>query len=83
MTNHTFQDTNITQRESDVYINATHLCDLADKRWHNYFQNIGTKAFIEQLSIETEIPALGMWGLVQIKKGGRKNEQGTWVHPQF
>ncbi len=82
MTNHTFQDTNITQRESDVYINATHLCDLADKRWHNYFQNIGTKAFIEQLSIEAGIPASGMWGLVQIKKGGRKNEQGTWVHPQ-
>jgi hypothetical protein len=23
-----------------------------------------------------------MWGLVQIKKGGVKNEQGTWVHPQ-
>ncbi len=80
--NHPIQDTNVRQRESDGYINASHLCDLANKRWHNYFQNTGTKAFIDELSIETGIPASSMWGLVQIRKGGVKNEQGTWVHPQ-
>ena len=80
--NHAFQDTNVMQRKSDGYINASHLCDLANKRWHNYFQNRGTKAFVDELSIETGIPALSMWGLVQIRKGGVKNEQGTWVHPQ-
>ena len=79
---HAIQDTNVMQRESDGYINASHLCELANKRWHNYFQNTGTKAFIDELSIETGIPASSMWGLVQIRKGGVKNEQGTWVHPQ-
>ena len=66
--NHTFQDKNIMQRESDGYINASHLCELANKRWHNYFQNTGTKAFIDELSIETGIPASSMWGWFKSEK---------------
>ena len=80
--NHNFQGASIMQRESDGYINANHLCDMANKRWSNYFQNTGTKSFIDELSSVTGIPVTGSWGLVQIKQGGVQGEQGTWVHPQ-
>ena len=69
----------ISQRVTDGYVNATAMCKAVGKRWSHYFENITTKAFIQELSSVVGIPANG---LVQTITGGIPHLQGTWVHPQ-
>lgn len=76
---HKVQDSIIEQRAVDGYINATAMCKAAGKRFNHYYDNDSNKAFIQELSSDTGIPALE---LVQIIKGGEPHLQGTWVHPQ-
>lgn len=68
------------QRTVDGYINATQLCQQANKRWSNYFQNSSTKEFLKVLSTVTGIPVTG---LVQTSQGGSPENQGTWIHPDI
>ena len=70
----------IPQRPRDGYINATALCKKAGKLFADYNRATQTKAFLEELSLDMEIP---ISNLVQIIRGrGDTIEQGTWVHPQ-
>lgn len=59
------------------YVNATKLCQSADKLWGHYYYNQRTKDFLTVLSGDVGI---SISELVISKKGGTK--QGTWVHPQ-
>lgn len=76
---HEVQGQIIYQRPSDGFINATAMCQAAGKRWNHYISNATTKAFVDELSSETGIPATV---LIQSVSGGRPEFQGTWVHPQ-
>lgn len=74
----TFGDVTIQAREKDQYVDATLLCKLAGKQWHDYGRLKRTNAFLGQLESETGIPVLE---LVQVSHGGRDGEKGTWIHP--
>ena len=70
----------VTQRPEDGYINATLLCQRAGKSFFDYHRLGQTKAFLEELSLETGIPVSN---LVHVIRGrGDKLSQGTWVHPK-
>ena len=70
----------IPQRPRDGYINATLLCQRANKLFADYYRLAGTKEFLDALSADMGIP---ISALVQLVKGGNeKLAQGTWVHPQ-
>ena len=70
----------IPQRSRDGYINATLLCQRAEKRFHDYSRSKQTIAFIDELSSKAGIPVLD---LVQTIKGGNNRlALGTWVHPK-
>ncbi|MFC1616263.1 KilA-N domain-containing protein [Patescibacteria group bacterium] len=73
----------IRQRSIDGYIDATSMCQAKNKRFNDYSRLGSSKAFIQELSSDTGIPVSGKKGLVQQIKGGRPEDQGTWVHPQI
>lgn len=62
-------------RSSDGYVNATKMCQSAGKLWANFYHLLGTKAFLEELSIALGIPV----DKLIISTCGRYS--GTWVHP--
>lgn len=76
---HKVNETDIPQRASDGFINATDMCKAAGKKISHYYGTDSTKAFIQELSADAGIPASG---LLQSVKGGEPHLQGTWVHPQ-
>jgi len=67
----------IYQRSVDGYVNATAMCQAADKRLNDYMRLQNTKDFISELSSVAGIPATD---LIQIVQGGNPSLQGTWVH---
>ena len=70
----------VPQRPRDGYIDATRLCQQANKLFGNYHQLASTKAFLDALSLDIGIP---IPNLVQVIRGrGDRLSQGTWVHPQ-
>lgn len=69
----------IYQRPTDGYINATAMCQAANKDWSDYRRLKATESFLEALAADTETPASK---LIQSLKGGDPRLQGTWVHPQ-
>lgn len=68
----------IGQRVTDGYINATVLCQAHGKLLGNYLRNDVTEAFLKALEADMRI---SISELVQTRKGGESNKQGTWVHP--
>lgn len=76
---HDFNATPVPQRASDGYINATAMCKAAGKRWSNYIENAGSKAFVNALSSDLGIPTSV---LINSMRGGHPDKQGTYVHPQ-
>lgn len=69
----------IEQRQADGYLNATALCKAAGKRFNNYYQLESTNEYLQALQVDTGIPVSE---LIQIRKGGKTSEQGSWVHPE-
>lgn len=69
----------IQQRAADGYINATAMCNAAQRKISHYFEVKATKEFLAELSADTKMP---VDQLVQVLKGGNPAYQGTWVHPQ-
>jgi len=65
----------IQQRTHDGYINATQLCKVAGKRWHQYFMPEATGSFIRALSSSLGVDRTE---LVQ----SEANDE-VWVHPQL
>lgn len=75
---HSLNQVAIGQRTRDGYINATAMCQAANKRMGNYLQNQETKAVLEELSRSAGIPADQ---LVQTITTGPNEQRGTWVYP--
>jgi hypothetical protein len=76
---HPVQGGIIYQRPKDGYINATAMCQAAEREFKHYNENRATKDFVAALSAEVGIPTSE---LIQSMKGGDIRFQGTWVHPQ-
>jgi hypothetical protein len=75
---HEVNDSVISQRVSDGYINATALCQAAGSLWGHYAERRTTRDYMAALSADIGIP---ISELVQSVKGGN-GPQGTWVHPE-
>jgi hypothetical protein len=73
-----FNGTEIRQRPSDGYIDATAMCKVKPgKKIAQWNLNNDTHAFLSALSSSIGIPTLE---IVQSKTGG--DHAGTWVHPK-
>src|SRR5256885_1125473 len=68
----------IEQRASDGYVNATQLCAIAGKRWHNYVRNETTGHFLRALAAKTRISVMELNQEVRSADG----VPSTWVHPK-
>ena len=68
----------IEQRADDGYINATALCAVAGKRWHNYVRNETTGHFLRALEAKTRISVVAQIQEVRNSAG----IPSTWVHPK-
>ena len=78
--NHDVNGLQINQRHDDGYINLTQMAHANNKDLHDYLRLKTTKAFIQELSLETGIHGSK---IIQVKKGrGNRVQQGTWGHPQ-
>lgn len=64
----------VSQRITDGYFNATAMCKAAGKKMNDYGRLGSTKAFLNELSSVTGIPATV---LVQTIQGGPPHLQGT------
>lgn len=72
-----WNDTPISRRTTDGYVNATAMCKANGKQWNDYWRTDRATAYLEALCTETGIPVSN---LCLSLKGG--SNQGTWVHPQ-
>ena len=87
---HEVNDSVISQRASDGYINATALCKAANRVFKDYMANKNTTEFLEELSADTGLQVqLGEKSLVEQKQalvetfpGAPSAGGGSWVHPQ-
>lgn len=70
----------VYSRPIDSYINATQLCKAGNKLFSAWFRQDSTHELVQTLSDELNIPTTE---LVEIKKGGDKYQQGTWMHPDL
>lgn len=67
----------IEQRADDGYINATAICRVAGKHWHNYTVE-STGHFLRALSAKTNISTSVLIQYVPDGKGGHD----VWIHPK-
>lgn len=78
---HIFNNTQIIQRSTEGYVDATAMCKVHGKRISDYLAIGPTKAFLAEFSTNSNIP---ISALVLITKGGNdKHAQGTWIHPKL
>ncbi len=75
---HQCENSIILQRAVDGYVSATAMCQAVGKNFANYFRLESTQAFLNELATDMRIH---ISNLVVIQKGGNRDQQGTWVHP--
>lgn len=66
----------------DAFLNATEIAKQFGKRINNYLRCERTIEYISALS-ETLKSVTEQNQLVIVKKGGKAQEQGTWLHPKL
>jgi hypothetical protein len=76
-----WNDTPITRRPGDGYVNATAMCKANAKLWADFWRTDRCSHYLEALATVMGNPTTGPDGLVQSKQGGP--ERGTWVHPDM
>lgn len=76
---HDFNGLPIVFRE-DGYINMTKAAKHFKKKLSHFWDNHGSLQYLEALAAMTGIPANALW---LAKRGGRKGEAGTWLHPKL
>lgn len=72
-------DVPIGQRAHDQYVNATQLCEAAEKQFHDWRRLKQTEDYLNAMISVTGIPVSE---LIQSVRGGNPEMQGTWVHPR-
>lgn len=75
----TFEGVEITLRPGDQFWNATEMCKVSksQKLVKDFLRLSSTKEYIKALADDLGVSPSS---LIEIKKGGNKDEQGTWVH---
>lgn len=65
------------------YCNATEMCKANGKRWNDYAKLKSSKAYWDELSLDTRIIVSRL--IIEIKgtPNGDASLQGTWVHPEI
>ena len=87
--NHEANGLQISQRRADGYINATQMCQAANKKWYEYWRLPSTQEYLSALSVDLDIDMIVnnpkrdnyASALVLTFRGGN-SQQGTWVHPE-
>jgi hypothetical protein len=74
-----FNNRLIRIRQDDRYVSATDMAQACGKLFGNWNQLSSTKEYLQALESYIGIP---ISGLVEINKGGRPENQGTWLHPK-
>lgn len=77
---HVYEDRQIRQRRSDGYFSATDMCKSVDRLFADFYRIKNTKEYLKILSTTLSLPENQI--TKGTKKGGTRQEQGTWVHPQ-
>ncbi len=65
------------RQRSDGYLNATDMCKANGKLYGHWYQLNSTSEYLKELSDVIKIP---IDKLIEIRRGGKCTEQGTWVH---
>lgn len=73
-----WNDTPISRRTGDGYVNATAMCKANGKEWFNYYKAERTSQYLQAL--EGSLPNGG--DLVQVVNTGLNQGRGTYVHPR-
>lgn len=77
---HEFASHRIRMRSIDGYFSATDMCKVDKKKLNHYLENKQTKDYVKELAIDLKINDTDK-SLIDIKKGGNSQQQGTWIHP--
>lgn len=64
------------------YVNATQMCKAGNKRFPNWSRLDRSKAYIEALSLATQIRVSSLLIELTGTPDGDASLQGTWVHPK-
>jgi hypothetical protein len=78
----TWNDTEISRRESDDYVNATAMCKANGREWFTYSRSSRAQEYMAALAgvtADLRSPA----DLVQTITTGPNELRGTWVHPRL
>ena len=76
---HEVNNSVITQRAGDGYINATELCKVAGKLWHQYRMEEQTGHFLRALAIRTSTETSQ---IIQDRESLAGAGNDVWVHPK-
>lgn len=76
-----FQETSVFFQQ-DAYINATKAAKHFNKKVGDYLRLERTQDYINELSV-AGFPATEENQLVIMRRGGKSEEQGTWLHPKL
>jgi len=72
----TWNDTPISRRTRDGYVNATAMCKANGKRWSDYRESERCQRYLDALSELTGIPVVSLYQSIEGRNGG------TFIHPQ-
>lgn len=78
----TWNDTKISRRESDDYVNATAMCKANGREWFTYSRSSRAQEYMAALAGVTA----DLWSpadLVQTIATGPNEFRGTWIHPRL
>jgi hypothetical protein len=75
----TWNNTPISRRTADGYVNATAMCKANGKEWSNYYKSERTSQYLQAL--QGSLPNGGH--LVQVIGTGPNEGRGTYVHPRL
>ncbi len=63
------------------YFNANQICQVKDKKWHEYIQSEGTLIFIEALASHSQLCIDEL--MITIRRTSAASNWETWVHPEI
>lgn len=75
---HQVEQSIISQRASDGYVNATAMCQAAGKSLEDYVQSPSTQDFIDELAY---VEGIAKVNIIQDIQEGDPQLRGVWVHP--
>jgi len=75
----TWNNTPITRRTTDGYVNATAMCKANGKQWKHYFETDRCHRYLDALSTSVGIPTDQLFRAITT---GPNDTRGTWIHPK-